>query len=157
MVLASMGGIRWRYRGLERHARGPGDTWVVVPGGSETTSRRGRLVLLPFHGPFFHPDLVAAADVVIGKLGYSTVAEVAGAGSALAYVSRPGFPESPVLERFVDERIAAREIELEAFEAGEWMPHVDALLAVGRPVPMRADGAVEAAALILARMPRGAE
>ncbi len=154
MVLASMGGIRWTYRGLERHAGGSRDTWVVVPGGSDTVCRRGRLVLLPFHGPFYHPDLVAAADVVVGKLGYSTVAEVAGAGSALAYVARPDFPESEVLERFVHERLAAREIEREAFAAGEWMPHVDALLAGGRPDAIGADGAAEAAGLIFARMSR---
>ena len=39
--------------------------------------------------------------MVVGKLGYSTVAECYRAGTPLAYIRRPHFPESPVLEQFV--------------------------------------------------------
>ena len=70
MVLLSMGGIRWDYV-LPGELENQDRAWVVVPGGSRRVERRGRLILLPFHAGIYHPDLVCAADLVVGKLGYS--------------------------------------------------------------------------------------
>lgn len=153
LVLASMGGIRFRYGRLDQLAEAAHGAWVVVPGGAESPRRRGRLVMLPFHSRYYHPDLVGAADVVIGKLGYSTVAEASRAGTAMAYVARPGFPESEVLARFVKRRLNARELDLGAFESGNWLPTVARLLERGRRPPASNDGAAAAAAAIWARFP----
>jgi hypothetical protein len=150
LVLASMGGVAWDYGSLEGLADGDGP-WVVVPGGADRERRRGRLVALPFHGSYFHPDLVHAADVVVGKLGYSTVAETCRAGAAMAYVERPRFPESPVLARFVDQYLTSRDLGQQAFAAGEWLPVVRDLLTAPRKAPPAADGADQAAAAILQR------
>jgi hypothetical protein len=65
----------------------------------------GCVLRMPRSGGPRHPDLVAASDVVVAKLGYSTVAEAFHAGAALAYLRRPRFPESPVLEAFVREHL----------------------------------------------------
>jgi len=148
MVLASMGGVSWDYGPLDRVAGADGP-WVVVPGGAEGEMRRGRLLTLPFHSKYFHPDLVHAADVVVGKLGYSTVAEVCHAGTALAYVERPRFPESPVLARFVDRNLTAVMLEPAAFATGEWLPGVHEALTAPRKASAFGDGATEAAAAIL--------
>jgi hypothetical protein len=153
LVLASMGGIRFRYGRLEHLADAADGTWVVVPGGAESLRRRGRLVLLPFHSRHYHPDLVGAADVVVGKLGYSTVAEASRAGTAMAYVARPGFPESTVLAHFVERHLNARELDSGAFESGDWLPTVETLLERGRRPPTSNDGAAAAAAAIEARFP----
>ena len=150
MVLASMGGVGWDYGSLDGMTGADGP-WVVVPGGAESERRRGRLLELPFHSTFFHPDLVHAADVVVGKLGYSTVAEVYQAGIALAYVERPQFPESPVLARFVDRELTSVVLEVRAFATGEWLPGVHEALAAPRKAPAGGDGAEEAAAAILDR------
>lgn len=151
MVLASMGGIGWRFGQLQHLADAPGGVWVVVPGGAESARRSGHLVLLPFQSPYYHPDLVAAADVVIGKLGYSTVAEAYRAGTAMAYVMRPGFPESGVLARFVESHLNARELGAGAFEHGDWLSSVVPLLAEQRRAPSARNGAAAAAAAIIAR------
>jgi len=153
MVVASMGGIGWDYGRLERLASPTDDTWFVVPGGAGSVCHRGRVVMLPFHSRYYHPDLMAAADVVIGKLGYSTVAEASRAGISIAYVARPGFPESPVLARFVERHLNARELDREAFESGDWLPVVKDLVAGKRRPPARGDGAAAAAAAIEARFP----
>lgn len=152
MVLASMGGLGWDYPRLEERLgrRGP---WVVVPGGADTETRRDRLLLLPFQSSHFHPDLVNAADVVVGKLGYSTVAEVWRAATALVYVERPRFPESPVLARFVDRHLASVALDRRAFETGAWEGAVHEVLGAARPVPRGADGATEAVTAISRRFP----
>ena len=152
MVLASMGGVPWAYGPLDRLTKS-GGPWVVVPGGADLEQRRGRLVLLPFHSAHYHPDLVHAADVVVGKLGYSTVAETCQAGAALAYVERPRFPESPILAKYVDRHLTSRAIALGDFENGAWMPVVCELLTESRMPPRADDGANEAAAVILQRFP----
>jgi hypothetical protein len=149
MVLLSMGGVQWDFGELSKtdHRSGP---WIVVPGGSECGTRReGRLLMLPFHADVYHPDLVAASDLVVGKLGYSTVAEVYRAGSALAYIKRPQFPESPVLARWVEEHMAATEIDEGAFRRGDWLRGMEPLLVAGRSPAAGINGAEVAAEAIL--------
>jgi hypothetical protein len=150
MVLLSMGGAGWDYGRLDE-LECQELAWIVVPGGGRTERRRGRLIVLPFHGDFYHPDLVAASDVVVGKLGYSTVAEAFHSGSAFAYVARPNFPESPVLATFVEQHMAAMEIEESAFRCGSWLQQIEPLLAVPRKRPETANGADNAANAILER------
>ena len=150
MVLVSMGGVKWDYGSFDPSDQDEGP-WVVVPGGAETERRVGRFLLLPFHSRFFHPDLVNAADVVVGKLGYSTVAETFHAGAAFAWIGRPGFPESKLLERFVEHSLNAREITEESFRRSEWWSAVGSLLACDRRDPDEPNGAAQAAAEILER------
>jgi hypothetical protein len=94
---------------------------------------------------------VAASDVVVSKLGYSTVAEAYRAGAALAYVGRPRFPESPVLARWVQENMVAAEIEEEALRSGGWLAAADELLESPRRKPDDANGANRAAEIIVER------
>jgi len=153
MIVVSMGGVPWNYGDFADfdHSDGP---WVVVPGGSERVAhRRGRFVMLPFHTDFYHPDLVAASDLVVCKLGYSTVAEAYRAGTALAYVGRPRFPESPILAQWVEEHMAAAEIGEDELRDGAWLAAANGLLEVRRPKPEEPNGAVRAAALILEKFP----
>jgi hypothetical protein len=152
MLLMSMGGVRWDYgplRGLEDHNR----HWVVVPGGAREVRRRGRLILLPFCSDFFHPDLVHACDAVVGKLGYSTVAEAYRSGAAFLYVARPRFPESSVLARFVERHMLGVEIEEGALNSGDWLSVAEDLLQGEKRRPEVSDGAEEAVAAILGRFP----
>lgn len=153
MILISMGGVRWdpsRLRLVECE-EGP---WIVVPGGSEEgLRRRGRVVLLPFHTEFHHPDLVGAADVVVGKLGYSTVAEVFCAGTAIAFIQRPHFPESPILAAWVEEHMAARCLSEEALLDGSWLSLIAGLVPDRGQIPPTPRGAETAARLIIEGFP----
>lgn len=148
MILLSMGGIRWDYGGLSE-LENQDQAWIVVPGGSRVARRRGRLILLPFHAGVFHPDLVFAADLVVGKLGYSTVAEIYLAGVAYGYIARPEFPESPVLKTWVEQHLTALEIDEDTFRRGDWLARVGPLLAVPHRPCERANGADTAAKVIL--------
>ena len=144
-VLLTMGGIPGRYDFLERLASD--DRLVTIaPGTSDhDLVRDGSLLRLPHHGEFFHPDLVAAVDVVVGKLGYSTVAEAFHGGRSFAWVGRPDFRESPILARFVSEEIPSVELSQADFLSGDWIEKALALARRASRRSDRANGADEAA------------
>ena len=151
MVVVSMGGVPWDYRMFSdgRSSKGP---WIVIPGGAERRfERRERLILLPFHAQVYHPDLVAASDIVVGKLGYSTVAETYRAGARLCYVGRLKFPESPVLARWVNRRMVAAEITEDELRNGAWLAAAEGLLKKPRRMPEDPNGAMRAVDAILER------
>jgi hypothetical protein len=108
LLLLTMGGFGWG-----RQVSGSDDRFVYVTlGGVDELSRDGNLIRLPNRSPIYPPDLIWAADATICKLGYSTISECLRAGTRLGFVTRPGFPESPVLERFVRANLPAIELDL---------------------------------------------
>jgi UDP:flavonoid glycosyltransferase YjiC (YdhE family) len=153
MVLVSMGGVVGGLGRLERCRELDGVDFVV-PGGAASERRSGNVVLLPHRTPVAHPDLVAAADVVVGKLGYSTVAEAFAAGTRFAYLPRPAFRESAVLADFVRARLPSLALDAAAFADGRWVDALPELLARPRPAPGDASGAEAAAEAIGALLPR---
>ncbi|MEO8198491.1 MAG: hypothetical protein ABI689_17395 [Thermoanaerobaculia bacterium] len=147
VVLVSLGGVEHRLSDLAPLAGLRGVT-CVIPGACPEERWEGNLRLLPHHSPIHHPDLVAVADVVVGKLGYSTVAETVAAGGRMLYVPRPGFRESAVLERYVGERLPAAAISFAELESGAWVDQLPCLLARPRPSALVSSGAEVAAELI---------
>lgn len=108
---------------------------------------------LPTPSPVHHEALVSACDVVIGKPGYSTCAEVLAQRARFLFVSRLDYTEGPVLEAGLWRDGCVRAISRDDFFAGRWREHLDALLA--QPLPSQAppdDGAEVIAAQLLARL-----
>ena len=126
-VLITMGGIadRWDFSALSR--RYP-RTVFVIPAGAERELRIANILYLPHHHSYYHPDLVAACDAVIGKVGYSTIAETYWAGIPFGYISRPRFRESAELTKFIRATMPGLEISQEEFERGEWQEYIGDLL-----------------------------
>ncbi len=149
LVLVTMGGSSWDFEGADLLNRASGVTFAVFAGTREL-DRRGNVILLPVHSPIFVPDLIAASDVVVGKLGYSTVAEAWAGGCRYLYVPRPAFRESPFLAAFVREHLPCREVDPEAFAHGGWVESLEPLLAERRPAARTRNGA-EAIASELSR------
>ncbi len=148
MVLVTMGGMAWQYTFLERLATRP-DVYFVFAGaeGDAVEGRRpgGNSIFLAANSGFFHPNLLNASDVVVGKAGYSTVAEVYWAGVAYGYVSRPQFPEARVLGRFLNTAVPSLPLSQGAFEDGSWLEQLDGLLAMPRITRSGPDGASQVA------------
>ncbi len=130
-VMITMGGMEARYEFLHQLNAHP-NVYFIIPGGSTQRQHQGNVVLLPHHSQFYHPDLIRACNAVVGKLGYSTVAETYAAGVPLAYIPRAQFPESPVMAEFVKSRMQGLEIEAEKFKEGGWLARLDELLALPR-------------------------
>lgn len=145
MILLSMGGgdpvlIRGQ------RCSPPSRTVFVVPGTPGPGPVPDGVV---FAEGWFHPDLVSASDLVVAKLGYSTVAEVFSAATRLAYLRRPRFPESPVLEAFVRNHIPSAPLRSDWLDDSSTPRILETLLAAPRPTGPRPNGADEAAELIL--------
>ncbi len=152
VIMVTMGGVEWDYAGLESkldHAASKLEPWLVIPGSSPEQRRCGHAILLPHRSAFYHPDLIHAADAVIGKLGYSTIAEIYQAGRPFGFVPRPTFPESPPLEAWVRRRLPCRMIAPEAFVSWQWLEEIDRLLELARQAVGPPDGANAVAQQVL--------
>ena len=152
VVLVTMGGIPWDYAAMvasggPRLPGLPDGVVLVVPGGASEPRRLPWARLLPFHSELYHPDLVAAADAVIGKLGYSTLAECWCSGVPFGFVPRPSFPESPVLAAAIANEGAGVEVSAGALSAASW-EWLEGVLAVPREDGGRQRGSAQAASAI---------
>jgi len=147
VVLITMGGIPETYDFYGRLSA-YGHIHFIIPGGSATTTRRGNLMLMPRCSKFFRPDLVNASDAVVGKAGYSTVAEVYHAGLPFGYVPREGFRETSVLKAFIQRKMRGIEIGEPEFRAGAWVDRLPDMLALPRLPRPAVNGAAQAADFI---------
>jgi hypothetical protein len=147
MVLVSMGGVPDRFDFLN-HLAADLDAFIVLPGADRVHISHDRVIALSAHSSFYHPDLVAAADALIGKAGYSTIAEAYFCGVPFGFISRSGFPEAQALETFITRHLPARRISAKAYGNGEWMRSLPELLALPRRQPAKANGAAAAAVAI---------
>jgi hypothetical protein len=150
VVLVTMGGIPHGGFAARPLLDLPQVSFVMV-GGARRRRRCGNVLLLPHRSGHFHPDLVAAADAVVGKIGYSTLAETCRSRVPYGFVPRPGFRESAVLARWLTGRGRGLRIDPDDFAAGTWVRRVPDLLALGRSAETFPDGARAAARLILDR------
>ncbi|MBF0237426.1 MAG: hypothetical protein HQM12_06960 [SAR324 cluster bacterium] len=126
-VLISMGGILQNIPHVERLTELE-NIQVVMLCALEEQKRDRNLILYPHHTSIYHPDLVHAADAVIGKVGYSTVAEVYHAGVPFGCVLRPRFPENEILRQFLAQNTPVEFFSPETFESGQWIDRIPALV-----------------------------
>jgi hypothetical protein len=144
MVLVTMGGLPMQYSFLSDLAVFE-ELSFILPGVSEKVCFQGNLRLLPQRSGYYHPDLVQACDVVIGKVGYSTLAEVYWAGVPFGYISRPAFRESETLVAFIESHLNGYPIREEEFSSNAWVSHIPELLSLSRRKPRDPEGAREIA------------
>jgi hypothetical protein len=147
-VLITMGGIAEQVQCLDRLTQHR-TVYFVIPGAASTSvQKRDNLVLLPHNHDLFHPDLIQACDAVVGKAGYSTLAEVFHAGVPFGYISRPAFRESAVLAAYIDQHMPSIAMPPEQFHTGGWLSRLPDLLALPRVRRSGPNGAEQAAGFI---------
>jgi len=152
MVIITMGGVPAQFSSLNAPAH-QRDVCIVVPGGSNSLNINGNLILLPHRSDFFHPDLIMSSDAVIGKVGYSTLAETYHAGVPFGYIMRPNFRESEILATYIEKKmngIAIKEVE---FQDGRWASHLPHLLAQPRIERSGPNGAEQVAGFLCSLVP----
>jgi len=153
-VLVSMGGIP-EHCGCEERLVAMRDIAFLVPGAGRELERRGNVLFIPFHTGLYHPDLVGACDAVVGKVGYSTMAEVYHAGLPFGYVRRSHFREGVTLAAFIAAEFQGIPLSTEDFESGAWTESARELLAmprVARSEPNGAEASAEALVRILSQL-----
>ena len=147
VVLITMGGIPEQHAFLDELAQ-TRDVYFVIPGVAETAETRGNVILLPHRSSFFHPDLLNACDAVVGKCGYSTLAEAYQAGIPFGYIPRARFRESDVMSAFIRKEMRGFEIPEAEFQDGRWLAALPDLLALPRITRSEPNGAIEIARFI---------
>jgi hypothetical protein len=151
MVLITMGGIRTDFSFFMKKM--PFRNMIfVVPGMEAITGLADNVITLPYHSEFFHPDLINASDIVIGKVGYSTLAEVYHAGKPFGYIPRSGFRESPILEKFIRQRIQSEIITEENFFQGKWYDVLNKLSVLNQNPEKKENGADQIARFFLEKL-----
>lgn len=148
VVLISSGGVPYKFTFLDRLQEFP-EIVFVVAGGSRETERKDNVVLLPQQSEYFHPDLIGAGDAVVGKAGYSTIAEVYAAGVPFGFITRLENPESSALAAYADQHLSGLAIRESDFNSGRWLDQLPDLLALPRRPPGDPNGADQVAAFML--------
>lgn len=126
LVMCTMGGYSGEFPALAKLAEAPSIYFILA--GVERSDLPPNVRALPHTTTLFHPDLVAASDAIVGKVGYSTVAEAFYGCTQFLYLPRPLFPESAVMEHFVTEQLNGRAIPTESFSDGSWVADLPRLL-----------------------------
>lgn len=100
-------------------------------------------------GKFSTVDCIAAADTVICKPSYNTLAECWRYKIPLIYVPRPDFPEYPYLRAWMQKNAPAVEITRPDFKAANWQQALDAAVLMCKQYPeTNMDGDVQSAEII---------
>ncbi len=148
LVLLTMGGVEG-----DEYAVAPlmeANGFIFVLGGQgNRVECSGNLRYVPKQSDVYHPDLVAASDLVVGKAGYSTLAEVYAAGVPFAYISRETFRESAVLTEFIRREMGGTELAGVELQTGSWVERLDELSARQPARESRENGAVTVARIIV--------
>jgi len=118
LVLITMGGIPLTMKQVKFNFNDK-NIFFVIPG-SDVKSQitEENKIFLPHNHNYFHPDLVHASDLVIGKVGYSTIAEVYSANVPFLYIPREKFRESIYLEKFIQSEMIGFPIKQESLLDG---------------------------------------
>jgi len=148
LVFISMGGTRTGFPFVEQLKSRFSGIHFVISGASNEVHEDQNVTLLPVQCPLHHPDLVQAADLVIGKAGYSTIAEVYASGTPFGYFVRQDYPEMTPLVAFLEREVEGKALVPNQFANGLWLDQLPELLALGRQSTPPAQGAMQCAELI---------
>ncbi len=147
IVLVSMGGIESKLPNSSK-LKSRDDLLFLVPGSGSQLTVNQNIIYLPHKSKFYHPDLIGLSQVVISKIGYSTLAEVFQAGLPFGYIPRTGFRESNMLEKYIRKEMAGIEINEAEYRNGNWISKLDDLLEFPRLKKGSQRGAEQAACFL---------
>lgn len=146
LVLITMGGLPLALPFLDLLSHHP-EYLFVLAGQQTDVTLSDNVILISQNSRFHHPDLIAAADLLVCKSGYSTIAECSQTNTPICCVKRDGFAESEVLESWITSRMNGTILESNDFFSGNWLEQLPALIRKTR-VHEQHNGASQAAAFI---------
>lgn len=139
-VLLTMGGVAMQFNFYEELKKFD-EIEFIIPGAHKENHFDKNLRILTHHSNFYHPDLVSICDVVIAKVGYSTLAETYNAGKTLGFVPRYHFRETEPLVSFINKKMSGFEISESELSSGEWISKLDEIIALPKQTKPNTNGA----------------
>lgn len=143
--LISMGGLGWSQGDITALRQLTGWTFLVMPGIYEQVRDWPQCRLVPTGYRNYH-NLIAAADVVVGKAGGSTVTECIAHRTPMIYMLRANWRENSLLDAALRQYANSIYVPEDDFNAGRWADHLETI--VTRPYtwpPIATNGAQVAA------------
>ncbi|MCA9912983.1 MAG: hypothetical protein KC496_06525 [Anaerolineae bacterium] len=131
--LISMGGHAWS--NLDLRALKAMHDWVFLVNDAawESVSDAPQRFRRVPPGYAAYQNLIAHSDVLVGKVGGSTVAEVVGHGTPMIYTTHPLWRESSLLRETLERSaVASQYLPLENFQRGEWVEALNAVYEMPR-------------------------
>jgi UDP:flavonoid glycosyltransferase YjiC (YdhE family) len=121
MILLSMGGHEWGSSDIRALKASNEAIFLLMPGAWEQVKDAPeRFRLVPTGYPDYH-NLIAAADIVVGKAGGSTVAEVLGQQTKMIYTTQHGWRESQLLAESLERYGMGWHVPMGDFMQGAWV------------------------------------
>lgn len=123
MVLLSMGGHSWGDSNIRSLKHFKDAIFLVMPGAWEQVKDKPeRFRPVPMAYDEYH-NLIAAADVLVGKAGGSTVAEVIGHRTPMIYTTqgREQWRETDLLADTLESYGSVQHVSMSDFLAGNWV------------------------------------
>ncbi|MBU1568628.1 MAG: hypothetical protein KJ630_23745 [Proteobacteria bacterium] len=140
VILITMGGVPESLPKMKLPEKAP-DLLLVFTGQKQSIRLNDNILLLNSNSDMYHPDLVGAADLVVCKTGYSTLAECCQVGARVISVSRENFPESEPLQAYLEKVLGGIAITPETYATGGWLTMAAERISRPRPTPCRENGA----------------
>lgn len=150
--LITSGGFESRFNSFEAISKFSNVKFIVPGMTANVIEIQDNVIMLPHKNKFFHPDLINLSDFVIGKLGYSTVVEADHYGIPFGFIRRDGFPESPVLENFIETEKMGIGISEDEFVTDKLETLIDQLISIPKVRHQTVNGAEQIADLILHKL-----
>ncbi len=151
VVLVSLGGIaqpRFPWHALIQDSR---MHWLSD---APATPAAGTLRHLPQALPDWNfSDVLASVDAIVGKPGYGMVVEAAAAGIPYLYVRRGLFADEAPICDWLARHGRSQELSTTEFARGDWVEHLETLMARPAPARPQVNGAELAAQLLTRRYP----
>ena len=146
VVLIAFGGIALDSLPFDQLERLRGYRFIVSGPAPEGSRRIFSASSLPW--PF--DSLMASADLIVSKPGYSTIVESVARSTPLVYVRRYNFADEAALVDYAHRYGRAAELSLDDFTTGRWEQALDAASRAPKPgePPPPATGALEAAEIL---------
>ena len=140
VVVITTGGINQELPIWDEMSR-MSDFFFVILGQQQGGKVGENILLLERQTPFYHPDLINCADLVICKAGYSTIAECFQAGVRIMTIGREDFAESKILIDFIQKHMSGISIRQSDFFSGEWLQRISEVLTLPQVSPAGENGA----------------
>lgn len=128
LAILSMGGHTWAKGNLDAARNATGWVFLISAELSEQVQGDpGQFRTIPTMTDAYQ-NYIAHSDVVIGKAGGSTVAEVIGHQTPMIYTTQPDWREANLLHETLQRYAISQHISPEDFESGSWVHILDSLV-----------------------------